>query len=428
MPFIVDDMAIAAAIAAAETAAAEAAATTAATAAAAEAAAAGGAGAGAAGAAGAAGGEAGAGLAASQAAEAAAGQAATQAATEAATQAATTQAAASAPSTTGITDAMTQAANSAQSSLGTPINVAPTPVAPGPVAPAPVTGPAPTGPIAPTNVAPPPMVEGPVAPPAVGPESVATPPVSTAPQPLPSPVDVTPPPMVEGPTAPTPTGPETSASPPIQPSISDTLSNYATKVGNTLTSPEFLVPMALQGASALMSNSAYDNAGDYTDTAMNTATNSVKKEEARSNKAVEDWGQNYLSPEAVQKNQDEAYAKLAADYVGNQDRAQKELGGVVGATPDEYSKAMAGATANSAQDAANYANKLAKAQAPAFADLGANIGEMKANRETTDALSNMKTAGAEGYNALGSVPGDPKLLAAAALRGLGGGLSTILGK
>jgi uncharacterized membrane protein YqiK len=186
--------------------------------------------------------------------------------------------------------------------------------------------------------------------------------------------------------------------------------------------------MALQGASALMSNNSYDQAGDYTESALNTSTGNVKNEEARSNKAVEDWGSGYLSPEAMQKNQDEAYAKLAADYVGNQDRAQQELGGVAGATPDEYSKAMAGASANSSQEAADYARKLAKAQAPAFADLNTNIGEMKANRETTDAMSNMKAAGAEGYNALGSVPGDPKLLAAAALRGLGGGLSTILGK
>jgi hypothetical protein len=126
----------------------------------------------------------------------------------------------------------------------------------------------------------------------------------------------------------------------------------------------------------------------------------------------------------MQKNQDEAYAKLAADYVGNQDRARQDLGGVVGNTPDEYSKAMAGATINSSSEAADYARKLAKAQAPAFADMSSNIGEMVAGRETSDAASNMKTAGYNGMNALGEVDGSKKQLAGAALSGLGSGLAT----
>lgn len=225
-------------------------------------------------------------------------------------------------------------------------------------------------------------------------------------------------------------GADLSAAPGAAPnaSITDTIGDYASKLGNTLVSPEFLGPLALQGLGSAMSYQGIDSGSDYVQETTDLAKDVVAGEQKKSNRAITDWGSDYLSPDAIQKNTDEAYVKLATDYVSNQDRARQDLGGVVGNTPDEYAKAMAGASANSSQEAADYAKKLAKAQAPAFADLNSNIGEMKANRTTADALSDMRQAGATGYNALGAVPGDPKMLGGAALRGLGSGLGTILGK
>lgn len=234
--------------------------------------------------------------------------------------------------------------------------------------------------------------------------------------------DVATPPAVQPVTAGADAGAAPGTAPPT--SIADKMGEWAGKAGETLTSKEFLAPLALNALGSALSSSGYDDVSGNVDSTLQESKGEVGRETDRSNDAINSYGKNYLSPEAIQRNQDEAYAKLASDYVENQDRAQKDLGGVVGNTPGEYSKAMADAAINSSSEAADYARKLAKAQAPAFADMNANIGEMVAGRETSDAASNMRNAGYTGMNALGEVDGSKKQLAGAALSGLGSGLAT----
>lgn len=225
-----------------------------------------------------------------------------------------------------------------------------------------------------------------------------------------------------------PASPPITNGPATTPSITDRLSGYADKIGSTLTSPEFLLPLALQAGGAMMGSSAY---GDIADTQLdkyNTAKSVVGGEQDKLNKAVVDYGQNSLSPEAIKRNTDEAYTKLATDFVANQDKAKQDLGAITGNTPDEFAKAMAESTARAKQQAGDYARGQAKIMAPSLADLTAGINELKANRTVANSMSDMRQAGALGYTALGKVDGNNKLPIAATLSGLGNGLSTIYGR
>jgi hypothetical protein len=208
---------------------------------------------------------------------------------------------------------------------------------------------------------------------------------------------------------------------PVEPAgtMSDTMSKYASDAGKVLTDPKVVVPAAMSGGSALWQQSILDAEQERLKKINEDSQAKALAKSGEISDAVNKWALENMSPEGMQANQDAAYGDLSGDYSGYLAAAEHDPGGPSGAMPSEYSAALAGGQADASQAAADYAKKMAKMQAPAFANLKSNIGELGVARTAGNALSDMRSAGKIGAIESKDMQGSNGLLGASALRGLG---------
>jgi hypothetical protein len=138
--------------------------------------------------------------------------------------------------------------------------------------------------------------------------------------------------------------------------------------------------------------------------------------------AVNDWAAEYMSPAGMQAENDRSEASLnksLSDMLGS---ANTNDTTGVGYMPKEYGDIRARDALSSSQSAADYAKKMAAAQAPAFANMSANLAGSKAQQAMMNGTSRMNGIGAIGRAEQSPSPNPAGMIGGSIVSGLGGAI------
>lgn len=210
------------------------------------------------------------------------------------------------------------------------------------------------------------------------------------------------------------------------PSITDQLADYGKSVVKEMMTPKSMLPAAASAGSAAWQQSNIDAEQERQNAANTEAMNRVRASGDKINASVNKWASENLNPTAMQANTDQAYNDLTSSYDQFLAGANRNSGAPAGSLSTDYTKAISDGMTGASQKAADYARKLAKTQAPAFANLKSNLGELILQRDAGSALSDANSAAAIGRATAQTQNGGAGMLGAAALRGLGQGLGSKL--
>lgn len=207
-------------------------------------------------------------------------------------------------------------------------------------------------------------------------------------------------------------------------SITDSIGRFADKAVDALTDPKNLVGSGLNLAGTAMQQSALDAEQQRQNKEHDARMAEISKESDNLNRAISGWGQEYLSADGMEHSRQQSEDDLNKTLGQMLASANKDQGGPNGAVSGDFTKAMAEGAARAGDSATTYAKLMAKAQAPAFANINSQIGALRANNDAMSAQSRINGIGAIDRATTGSInPSAGAMLGGSALQGLGSAVS-----
>lgn len=200
----------------------------------------------------------------------------------------------------------------------------------------------------------------------------------------------------------------------------ESLKNFGSKAMDALTDPKTLAGAGLNMGGTLMQQSALNAEEAKKQKEHDANMASIAKESDNLSRAIGGWGQQYLSADGMESSRAQSESdlnKTLGDILSSADRSTSAPNGNVS---DEFTKAMGEGAARSADNATTYAKLMAKAQAPAFANVQSQIGALRANNDAMSAQSRINGIGAIDRASMGNLnPNTGAMLGGSVLQGIG---------